>query len=129
MGMEYLYGEESYRIMGACFEVYKNKGNGFLEDVYQECLGIEFSDQEIPFVEQYGLALTYKGRTLKKTYKPDFVCFDKIIVELKAVKEIADEHRAQVINYLKATGMELAILVTFGAYPKLKSERFLNSHD
>ena len=82
---EIVYREESYRIMGACFEVYKEKGCGFLEAVFQECLEIEFTDQTIPFVSHQNLALDYKGRPLKQVYTPDFVCFEKIIVEIKAV--------------------------------------------
>jgi GxxExxY protein len=126
MGEEIVFKEESYRIMGACFEVYKEKGNGFLEAVYQECLAIEFTDQGIPFAEHPKLRLGYKGRDLRQTYEPDFLCFDRIVVELKAVKVLADEHRAQVINYLKATGMQLGILVNFGHYPKVEHERFPN---
>jgi GxxExxY protein len=118
--------EESYRIMGACFEVYKDKSNGFLEAVYQECLQIEFLDSEVPAIEHPNLRLTYKGRQLKQTYQPDFLCFDQIVLELKAVRNIADEHRAQVINYIRATGKPLGLLVNFGHYPKLEYERFLN---
>jgi GxxExxY protein len=102
--MDILYKEESYRIMGACFEVYKDKGSGFVEPVYQECLALEFGYQGIQFAEQMELALTYKGRTLKQTYKPDFVCFKKIIVEIKAVSKLTDEHRAQVHNYQRRKG-------------------------
>ncbi len=118
-----IYADESYRIMGACFEVYRNKGCGFLEAVFQECLELEFSDQGIPFVAQPNLQLSYKGRTLRQTYLPDFICFDKIIVEIKAVSSISDEHRARVHNYLKATDMKLGLLVNFGHFPKLQSER------
>ena len=107
--MEIIYKDECYQINGACFEVYKEKGCGFLEDVYQECLEIEFEMQGIPFDAQYPLKLSYKGRPLKKKYIPDFICFGKIIVELKAVKAITDEHRAQVQNYLKATGFKLGV--------------------
>jgi GxxExxY protein len=124
-GENILYKDESYRIIGACLEVYKDKGCEFLEAVYQECLGIEFELQGIPFVPQAKLALTYKGRALAQTYAPDFVCFDKIIVELKAVRELADEHRAQTLNYLKATGFRLGLLVNFGHHPLLQSERLL----
>jgi GxxExxY protein len=121
-----IYKDECYRINGACFEVYKEKGCGFLEDVYQECLEIEPELQEIEFIAQYPLKLTYKGRTLRKTYVPDFICFGKIVVELKAVKEITDEHRAQVQNYLKATGYKLGLIVNFGHYPKIQIERIAN---
>jgi GxxExxY protein len=100
-----LYERETYQILGACFELYKDKGSGFLEPVYQECLAIEFEIQAIPFNPQAKLRLTYKGRTLEQYYQPDFIVFDKIVLELKAVSALADEHRAQVHNYLKATGL------------------------
>ena len=117
--MEIVYKDESYLIVGACFEVYNEKGCGFLEGVYQECLEIDLGLQGIPFQVQKELALDYKGRPLRLVYKPDLICFDKIIVELKAVSKLTDEHRAQVHNYLKATGMQLGLLVNFGHYPKL----------
>lgn len=123
--MDIIYKEESYQIMGACFEVYNEKGAGFLEPVYQECLELELGIQGIPFVAQPGLALEYKGKPLSKTYAPDLVCFGKIIVELKAVSELSNEHRAQTHNYLKATGMRLGLLVNFGHYPKLEYERIV----
>ncbi len=120
-----VYADEAYQIMGACFEVYRDKGSGFLEAVFQECLELELSDQGLDFVAQPKLALTYKGRPLRQTYSPDFVCFGKIIVEIKAVSKLTDEHRAQVHNYLKATGMKLGLLVSFGHYPKIESERIV----
>ncbi|MGA2242113.1 MAG: GxxExxY protein [Verrucomicrobiota bacterium] len=123
--MNIIHKLESYEIMGACFEVYKEKGNGFLETVYQECLEIEFAGRKIPFKVQPELSLTYKGRTLKSKFKPDFICYDKIVVELKAVTALTDEHRAQVQNYLRATGMKLGLLVNFGHYPKLEYERIV----
>jgi GxxExxY protein len=126
METKILFKDESYKIVGACFEVYKEKGNGFLEAVYQECLAIEFAEQGIPFIEKPRLRLDYKGRELKQTYEPDFLCFDKIIVEIKAVKQLADEHRAQAINYLKSTGKQLGLLVNFCHFPKLEHERFVN---
>lgn len=117
--------EESYQIMGACFEVYKEMGCGFLEPVYQECLEIELTLREIPFRAQHKVQLRYKGRLLEQEYKPDFVCYEKIIVEIKALKKFADEHRAQVHNYLKATGYQLGLLVNFGHYPKVEYERIV----
>jgi GxxExxY protein len=120
-----LYEQETYRILGACFEVYKEKGCGFLEAVYQECLEIEFGLQGIPFVPQVQLALSYKGRPLKQRYIPDFVLLDTIILEIKAVQQLADEHRAQLHNYLKATGYRLGLLVNFGHYPKVEHERII----
>ena len=120
-----LYKEESYNIIGACFEVYKEKGCGLLEAVYQECLEIELGLCDIPFSSQSALTLHYKGRKLKQTYVPDFECYEKIIVEIKAVKELCDEHRAQVFNYLRATGFQLGLTVNFGHYPKLEYERIV----
>ncbi len=120
---ELLFQAETYRILGACFSVYRDKGCGFLEAVYQECLAIEFEDQGIPFIEQQPLVLRYRGRTLKQTYKTDFVTFGKVLLELKAVSHLSDEHRAQVLNYLNATGLTLGLLINFGHYPKLEHER------
>ena len=121
-----LFKEESYKVVGACFEVCKETGSGFLEAVYQECLSIEFRKQRIPFVEKPRQRLKYKGEKLKHEYEPDFMCCDKIILEVKSVSQLTDEHRAQVINYLKATGEQLGLLVNFGHYPKLENERFVN---
>jgi GxxExxY protein len=123
--MQIVYEDESYQIMGACFEVYKEKGCGFLEAVYQECLEIEFGLQRIPFTSQVTLALAYKGRPLKQRYEPDFICFERIILEIKAVSQLSQEHRAQVHNYLKATAYKLGLLVNFGHYPKLEYERIV----
>jgi len=122
---ELIYKDESYRIVGACFEVYKEKDCGFLEAVYQECLEIELIAQGIHCQTLRPIALTYKGRPLKKRYVADVVCYDKILVELKAVSALADEHRAQVINYLHATGCRLGLLVNFGHHPKLEWERIV----
>lgn len=121
-----IYKNESYQVMGACFEVYEQMGSGFLEAVYQECLQIEFSVQQIPFTAQESLQLRYRDHMLTQRYEPDFVCFGKIIVELKAAKELANEHRAQVHNYLKATGFTLGLLVNFGHTPLLEWERVVN---
>ena len=120
-----VYPDETYKILGACFEVYKRKGCGFLEPVYQECLGIEFSFQKIPFTAQQELILKYRGQRLKQTYKPDFICFEKIIVEIKAVSHLIDEHRAQLLNYLHATGLKVGLLINFGHHPKIEHERFV----
>jgi GxxExxY protein len=120
---EIIYKKESYTIVGACFEVYNAKGCGFLEPVYQECLAIEFEHQRVPAIPKPLLTLSYRDRTLMQTYQPDFVCFEKIILELKAVSALVDEHRGQLLNYLHATGFELGLLVNFGHYPKLEYER------
>jgi GxxExxY protein len=117
------HAEETYRLQGAIFEVNRAMGTGFLEAVYQECLAIEFVSRKIPFAGSPVLTLDYKGVRLRQTYVPDFICFDKIIVELKAVREIAPEHRAQVLNYLKATGLRVGLLVNFGCARKARIER------
>jgi GxxExxY protein len=120
---EIIYRNESYAIIGACFEVYNEKGCGFLEPVYQECLSIEFEHQRIPAIAKPSLTLSYRGRILNQTYQADYICFEKIIVELKAFSGLTDEHRAQLLNYLHATGFELGLLVNFGHCPKLEYER------
>ena len=120
-----IYKSESYKIQGAIFEVYKEMGNGFLEAVCQECLERELLKQKIPFVAQPLLKLIYKGETLQQTYKPDIICFDKIIVELKGVKSIRNEHHAQVLNYLKATKLKLGLIANFGAFPKAEIKRIV----
>jgi GxxExxY protein len=125
MGGSILYGEECYAIQGAVFEVYREMGCGFLEAVYQECLGKEFQNRAIPFSAQQELRLHYKNRPLEQLYRADFICFDKIIVELKAVTKILPEHRAQLINYLKATSFKLGLLVNFGHFPKAEIERII----
>ncbi len=122
---ELLYKDECYAIQGAVFDVYREMGSGFLEAVYQECFEKELERHDVPFESQKELELEYKGESLNKKYKADLICYDKIIVELKAVKEITNEHRAQVMNYLKATGFRLALLVNFGHYPKATVERFI----
>ncbi len=121
----FLFEDESYKIRGAIFSVYKEMGAGFLESVYQECLAREFRLQGIPFVEQQTISLFYKGEQLIQTYKPDFVCYGQIIIEIKAVKDLCNEHRAQIQNYLKATGIRLGFLVNFGHFPKAEIERII----
>lgn len=120
-----IYSDEVFRIQGAIFDVSREMGIGFLEAVYQECLALEFAARDIPFVARRPVALAYKGQPLLQTYQPDFVCFDEIIVELKVARELAPEHRAQTLNYLKATGLRLGLLVNFGCAPKAKVERLI----
>ena len=120
---ELLFRQEGYEIQGAIFEVSREMGIGFLEAVYQDCLAMEFADRSIPFVMKPDLALQYKGRPISKIYQPDFVCYGKIIVELKVVREFTGAHRAQVLNYLKATGLRVGLLVNCGCYPKAQIER------
>jgi GxxExxY protein len=125
MKNELLFKDECYAIQGAVFEVYREMGCGFLEAVYQECLEKELRRRGIPFVAQQELTLFYKGEELSQCYKPDLICYDKIIVELKALRDLNGEHRSQVLNYLKATGMRLGLLVNFGSHPKAGVERIV----
>ena len=114
---------DGYALIGACFEVYNEMGNGFLEEVYQESLELELTQRGIAFVAQPKLPIFYKGRQLQKHYEADLLVLDKIIVELKAVKSLLPEHEAQLLNYLKATGRHVGYLVNFGAHPKLDWRR------
>ena len=120
-----LYKDECFAIQGAVYEVYRTMGCGYLEAVYQECLEKELNLRKIPFYSQQPIFLNYKGERLLQTYKPDLVCYGKIIVEIKAVKDVADEHAAQVFNYLKGSGMRLGLLVNFGHYPKATIKRIV----
>ena len=117
--------EETFRIQGAVFEVYRQMGTGFLEAVYQECLALEFRARGIPFTAQPLLSLSYKGEPLKHTYSPDFICFDSVVVELKALRALAAEHEAQVLNYLKASRLKVGLLVNFGCAPKARVRRLI----
>jgi GxxExxY protein len=118
-----IYEAETFAIRGAVFEVYKEMGCGFVEAVYQECLEKELRRLNIPFAAQQELNLTYKQTPLLQTYRADLVCFETIIVELKVAKQIAPEHKAQLLNYLKASRLKLGLLVNFGSYPKAEIER------
>ncbi len=114
---------DGYALIGACFEVYSEMGNGYLEDVYQESLELELTDRGISYVAQPKLPIFYKGRPLRKQYAADLIVLDRIIVELKAAKALLPEHEAQLLNYLKATGRKVGYLVNFGAFPKLDWRR------
>ena len=117
------YKQESYDIIGAAMHVYNTLGHGFLEAVYQEALEIELAKRGIPFDSQIELKIIYDGKELKQTYKPDFMCYGKIIVEIKAVSSLDDSHRSQLYNYLHATGYKLGLLVNFGSSEGLEYER------
>lgn len=125
--MDLIYRKESYKIMGACFEVYRTMRCGFLEAVYQECLEIELAERRIPFGSQAQLPIMYKGRTLKQFYKADLVCYDKIVLEVKAVSQLVGEHRTQMLDYLRATGLGLGILLNFCARRELEYERIAST--
>ena len=122
---EILYPDECYKIQGAVFEVYREMGNGFLESVYQECLEKELTRRKIPFRTQVRLELSYKGDILEHIFKPDFICYDKIILELKSVKRLGPEHVSQVLNYLNASNLRLGLLINFGHYPRVEVKRII----
>jgi len=126
---EVLYRDEVYAIVGAAMEVYNHLGAGFLEPVYQEALGIEFIERLVPARAQHEINIIYKGKPLKKTYATDFLCFDKIIVEIKALDKLSSREEAQLINYLKATDMKVGVLINFGAVPSLEWRRLIFTQD
>jgi GxxExxY protein len=116
----------TYAILGAAMEVHRQLGCGFLEPVYQEALALEFASQGVPFQHEVELPVFYKGQKLNVSYRADFICFDAVIVELKALSKLGGIEEAQIINYLKATGLEVGLLINFGA-PSLEHKRFANT--
>ena len=123
--MDLILGNEVYLIVGAAIEVHKVLGNGFLEAVYQEALGIEFQLRGIPFVPQPQLKINHKNNVLNKLYYPDFLCFDTIIVEPKAANKLGGNEESQLINYLKATGKNVGLLLNFGSAGKLEWKKIV----
>ena len=121
---ELIYKDEVFAIVGAAIEVHRVLGSGFLEAVYHEALEIMFKIEGVPYLREPLLNVEFMGRTLRKAYSPDFVCYDKIIVELKAQDELIGINRAQTINYLCAAKMQLGLLINFGA-ERLQYERFV----
>jgi GxxExxY protein len=121
---ELVFKDEVYKIVGAAIEVSNELGCGFLEAVYEEALKIEFAAKEIPFISQKEIEIIYKGQILNKKYYADFLCFNSIIVEIKAIKRLTEIEEAQILNYLKATGLPLGILINFGS-TKLEWKRFV----
>lgn len=119
-----LYKEETYNIIAVFFEVYNVLGGGFLENVYQDALSIEFKSRNIPFEKEFKMNIYYKEQKLDKYYFADFLCYNKIIIETKSVSNFLPEHFAQVLNYLKATNLRLALLVNFGPN-KLEYKRII----
>jgi len=121
--VDLLYKDEVYAIVGAAMEVYNELGPGFAENIYQEALAMELRERNIPFVEQQPIQIMYKGKPLRQRYIPDFFVYDKIIVEIKAVKQLGLLEQGQILNYLKATGVRLGLLINFGNDYKLNWER------
>lgn len=122
---ELIYKVEVFAIIGAAIEVHRELGPGFLENVYQEALMYELEDRGLPFDVQQPLTISYKGRKLTKEYLADFICYDKIVVEIKALDQLTGKHKSQVINYLKATGLKVGLLINFGSDGKLDWKRFV----
>jgi GxxExxY protein len=116
--------QRTYQIIGAAMEVHKELGCGFLEAVYQEALEREFREQEISFKSKPTVRIVYKGRPLSKTYQPDFICYDEVIVEIKAMDKMSGLEQAQIINYLKATRLKVGLLINFGS-KSLEHKRFV----
>ena len=122
---ELIYKDEVFAVIGAAMEVHRELGPGFLELVYQEAFGYELEDRGIPFDVQQPLTISYKGRKLMKEYLADFICYDKIVVEIKALDQLTGKHKSQLINYLKATGLKVGLLINFGSDGKLEWRRFV----
>jgi GxxExxY protein len=120
--------EETYKIIGTCMKVHKTLGPGFLESVYDEALSKEFAEQSIPFKKQQQIRVEYNNQFLHKTFRADFICFDKIIIEIKAATFTHQQFSNQVVNYLKATGYPVGLLINFGE-KSLKFKRFVNTPD
>ena len=118
------YAQETFNTMGACFAVQNFLGTGFVESVYKDALTEEFKFQSIPFRKEVNFQINYKGQMLPHTFKADFVVFDSIILEIKAVKHLKEEHMAQTINYCKVSQLKLALLINFGEKP-LVYQRFV----
>ena len=123
-----IYKEESYKIIGACMKVHRNLGAGFLEAVYEEAIEKELNKEKIPFQRQVKLELYYDNQKMNKTYRADFVCYEKMILEIKAVSQTPKAFYAQLRNYLRCTEMKLGILINFGQ-PSLQYKRVVNSHN
>lgn len=123
--VELLYKDEVYAIIGAAMEVYNQLGPGFGEAIYQEAMEIESESRRIPNNPQQDIFIVYKGTTLKKFFTPDLICYDQIIVEIKAIDRLTSREESQLLNYLKATGMPVGLLINFGAEKDLEWKRMI----
>lgn len=122
---ELLLKDEVFAIIGAAMEVHRELGHGFLEAVYQEALEIELAQRNIPFEPRKPLRISYKNQLLKKEYEADLICYGQVIVELKALDQLSGKEQAQILNYLKATGLRVGLLINFGSHGKLEWKRFV----
>lgn len=120
-----LYKDRMYQIIGAAMTLYNELGSGYSEPIYQECLSVICTEKHIPWEREKMLKMYFHGVELEKTYKADFVCFDDIIVELKAVSELLSEHRAQLFNYMRITNTQFGILMNFGEPQRLHAEKYM----
>ena len=123
--MELIFKDEVYTIMGAAMDVQRELGSGFLESVYQESMQMELPRRQVPFESQRTLRIRYKGEMLKKEFIADLICFGKILVELKAQESLSGREEAQVLNYLKATGIKVGLVINFGSHPNLEWKRLV----
>ena len=123
--MELIFKDEVYTIMGAAMDVQRELGSGFLESVYQESMQMELPSRQVPFESQRTLRIRYKGEMLKKEFIADLICFGKIQVELKAQESLSGREEAQVLNYLKATGIKVGLVINFGSHPNLEWKRLV----
>ena len=121
------YQKFSYNIIGACFEVHRQLGCGFLEGVYQEALKHELNLREVPFTKEKKISIIYKGKVLDRYYYADFICYDAILIELKALSSLNSNHESQVMNYLKATSLNIGLLINFGTKSLVHKRYILQS--
>lgn len=117
--------KDTYAVIGAAIEVHRRLGQGFLEAVYQEALEIELVERSVPYQREVAVPIVYRERTLACSYRADFVCYGDVVVEIKAIRQLTDIDKAQVINYLKATGLSRGLLLNFGG-ASLEHKRLVN---
>lgn len=129
MSREEIYRERMYRVAGAAMKLYNELGSGYSEVIYQECLSIICDELSIPWEREKTLDMYFHDKVLSKKYKADFVCYDDLIVEIKAVSEVLSEHRAQLFNYLRITGSDYGMLINFGEPNRLHTEKFIYDYD
>jgi len=123
--MELILKDEVFAVVGTAMEVYNELGSGFLEAVYQEAMEIELLNRHIPFESQKKLQIQYKDKKLNKEYVADLICYNSVLIELKAVEKLSGKEESQIINYLKATGIKVGVLINFGSKNKLEWKRFV----